>query len=154
MTDRLRVGVVGSGNIATIAQLPTLSARDDVDLVAVATHQDNPEQVQRRWGFTSIYRDLGQMLESEELDTVFVLTPRMVHAQNVEEALRAGKDVFCEKPLATTASEAQRLADLADDAGTHHKRDCSTSPMHSFGAAPGYAPRNDDGCSSQLELPT
>lgn len=117
MTERLRVGVVGSGNIATIAQLPTLSARDDVDLTALATHQENPELVQRRWGFRSVHRDLRPLLETAEVDVVFVLTPRMVHAENVEDALRAGKDVFCEKPLATTADEAQRLADLADEMG-------------------------------------
>lgn len=110
----IRVGVVGAGNIASIAQLPTLVQRDDVDLRALVSRRDDPTPVQRRWGFDTVYRTVDEMVAHEDLDAVFVLTPRSEHVAGVESALRAGVDVFCEKPLATSTADAVRLAELAD----------------------------------------
>jgi virulence factor len=113
----LRVGVVGAGNIATIAQLPTLVQRDDVELRALVSRRDDPSALQRRWGFANVYTTVDAMLEAEELDAVFVLTPRSEHVAAVESALCAGVDVFCEKPLATSTADSVRLAELADQHG-------------------------------------
>lgn len=113
----LRVGVVGAGHIASIAQLPTLVQRDDVELRALVSRREDPSSLQRRWGFTSVYRTVEEMLAGEELDAIFVLTPRSEHVAAVEHALRAGVDVFCEKPLATSTDDAVRLAELADEHG-------------------------------------
>ncbi|MET0886900.1 MAG: Gfo/Idh/MocA family oxidoreductase, partial [Mycetocola sp.] len=111
----LRVGVVGAGNIASIAQLPTLVQRDDVELRALVSRREDPGALQRRWGFGNVYRSVDAMLDAEELDAVFVLTPRSEHVAAVESALRAGVDVFCEKPLASSTAESVRLAELADE---------------------------------------
>ncbi|GLK16632.1 Gfo/Idh/MocA family protein [Herbiconiux flava] len=116
-TERLRVGVAGAGNIATIAQLPTLVARDDIELTALVTRRDDPQPLMRRWGFRSAYPAVEAMLEAENLDALFVLTPRSEHLASTRSALEAGVDVFCEKPLATRAEDAQELAELADRSG-------------------------------------
>jgi virulence factor len=113
----LRVGVVGAGNIASIAQLPTLVQRDDVELRALVSRREDPSALQRRWGFANVYRTVDAMIASEELDAVFVLTPRSEHVAAVESALHAGIDVFCEKPLATSTADSVRLAELADENG-------------------------------------
>ncbi len=113
----LRIGVVGAGNIASIAQLPTLVQRDDVELRALVSRRDDPSALQRRWGFGAVYRGVDEMLAAETLDAVFVLTPRSEHVAAVESALRAGVDVFCEKPLATSTADSVRLAELADEHG-------------------------------------
>lgn len=110
----LRVGVVGAGNIATIAQLPTLVQRDDVELRALVSRREDPSALQRRWGFANVYTTVDAMLAAEDLDAVFVLTPRSEHVAAVESALHAGVDVFCEKPLATSTSDSVRLAELAE----------------------------------------
>jgi virulence factor len=115
MTDRLRVGVVGAGNIASIAQLPSLAGRDDVELTALVSRRPDPTDVVQRWGFRAAYQTVETMLDAEHLDAVFILTPRSEHVQGVESALTAGVDVFCEKPLATATADAVRLADLADE---------------------------------------
>ncbi len=72
---RTRIGVIGAGNIATIAQLPTLVARDDVELRALVTRQENPEPLLRRWGFGKAFPTIEAMIADEDLDAVFVLTP-------------------------------------------------------------------------------
>jgi len=109
----LRIGVAGAGNIASIAQLPTLVARDDVELQGLVTRKDDPQPLMRRWGFRRAYPTVEALLETEELDALFVLTPRSEHVHATRLALEAGVDVFCEKPLATSASDAQSLAELA-----------------------------------------
>ena len=48
---RTRVGIIGAGNIATIAQLPTLVKRDDVELAALVSRRSDPGPLMRRWGF-------------------------------------------------------------------------------------------------------
>ena len=116
MTTRtLRVGVAGVGNIATIAQLPTLVARDDVELTAVVTRRADPQPLMRRWGFGRAYSTVDAMLEAETLDAVFILTPRSEHVEATRSALAAGVDVFCEKPLATRTEDALSLAQQADE---------------------------------------
>src|SRR3954465_10444408 len=67
----------------------------------------------RRWGFRHAFPTVEALLEAEELDALFVLTPRSEHVHATRLALEAGVDVFCEKPLATSASDAQSLAELA-----------------------------------------
>ena len=109
----LRIGVAGAGNIASIAQLPTLVARDDVELQGLVTRKDDPQPLMRRWGFRRAYPTVEALLETEELDALFVLTPRSEHVHATRLALEAGVDVFCEKPLATSASDALSLAELA-----------------------------------------
>lgn len=109
----LRIGVAGAGNIASIAQLPTLVARDDVELRALVTRRDDPQPLMQRWGFRRAHRTVEAMLETEELDALFVLTPRSEHVHATRLGLEAGVDVFCEKPLATSVSDAQSLAELA-----------------------------------------
>jgi virulence factor len=114
---RTRVGVVGAGNIAAIAQLPTLVKRDDVELAALVSRRTDPGPLLRRWGFAAAYPTVEDMLAAKDLDAVFVLTPRSEHAHAVDACLRRDVDVFCEKPLAPSVDEAERLADLAEQRG-------------------------------------
>lgn len=114
---RTRVGVIGAGNIAAIAQLPTLVKRDDVELAGLVSRRPDPGPLMRRWGFGAVYPTVEDMLAAQELDAVFVLTPRSEHAHAVEACLRRDVDVFCEKPLAPSVDEAGHLADLADRTG-------------------------------------
>lgn len=113
-TEPLRVGVAGAGNIASIAQLPTLVARDDVELRALVSRRNDPQPLMRRWGFRSAYPTVEAMLAAERLDAFFVLTPRSEHLEATRLALESGLDVFCEKPLATRADDARALAELAE----------------------------------------
>src|SRR5689334_17694792 len=78
--DVLRIGVAGAGNIASIAQLPTLVARDDVELRGLVTRKDDPQPLMQRWGFHRAYPTVEAMLETEELDALFVLTPQIGRA--------------------------------------------------------------------------
>jgi predicted dehydrogenase len=68
-------------------------------------------------GASQAFTDHERMLELDGLDAVWVCTPTFQHADPVVAAARAGKHVFCEKPMAMNAAEAQAMADAADRAG-------------------------------------
>ena len=59
---RTRIGVVGAGNIASIAQLPTLVKRDDVELAALVSRRPDPGALMRRWGFGTSYGTIEDMV--------------------------------------------------------------------------------------------
>ena len=114
--DELRVGLVGCGNIAQIAELPGLVALPDVTIAGVVTA--SPEESlcnMDRWPIESMYGSADEMIEKAKLDCLFVLTPKNLHTPFVELGLKAGLDVFCEKPLTTKIEEARYLVDLAAD---------------------------------------
>ena len=81
--SRTRVGIVGAGNIASVAQLPTLDKRDEVELAAPVSRRPDPGPLMRRWGFGAAYGTVEEMLTAEDLDAVFILTPLSVHAHAV-----------------------------------------------------------------------
>jgi len=120
MTPRraLRVGLIGAGSVAQAAHLPILSASTDVDIVGLVTAtEESARRSLQRWPIRQHFDNAKEMISAGRLDALFVLTPRLTHTAFVQLAIDAGVDVFCEKPLASTAREAWRLADSAAQAG-------------------------------------
>jgi predicted dehydrogenase len=115
MTDKkIRIAVVGGGNVAQVAHLPAYKSHPDVELVALV--EEDP--VKRRnllnqYPFESAYDDLTKMLKNEEVDGVDICTPNFLHAPMAIAALRAGCHVLCEKPIARNAAEARKMVDAA-----------------------------------------
>ena len=119
MTDaRLRVGLVGGGAIAQIAELPALAVQPGVTIAGIVTKTGVGARANvERWPIERAYDSFEDMLEGARLDALFVLTPKQSHTGFVLGGLEAGLDVFCEKPLATTISEAQAMAATSDRTG-------------------------------------
>ncbi|WP_189930184.1 Gfo/Idh/MocA family protein [Streptomyces sulfonofaciens] len=117
----LRVGILGSGGIATASYgvLPNihhLSSRVAVTAIADVAHEQ-ARAVADRFGIPAAYSCLDDMLEKSELDAVVNLTPIPVHAATSRRILDSGKHLASEKPLATTMAEADALIELAGERG-------------------------------------
>lgn len=78
---------------------------------------DAAEAFARLHGIPKVFTDLGQALGSGTIDAVVNTTPDAVHHPTTMQALRAGKAVFCEKPLATNANDAREMAKAAQEVG-------------------------------------
>ena len=114
---KLRYGFIGAGGIAG-AHLRELAKRDDVEVVAMADISEEAIAGHReRFGIASGYADWNEMLAAEELDAVSVCTPNKLHEQPTIDALNAGCDVLCEKPLADSAEAGERMVAAAREAG-------------------------------------
>lgn len=117
LTRPLRLGVVGCAGIAWRRMLPAVAANPDVTLVAVASRDAAKARVfTDRFGGEPV-AGYDRLLARDDLDAVYVPLPALLHAEWIERALRAGKHVLSEKPLAATYEDAAALVALAEARG-------------------------------------
>ena len=111
---KIRVGVAGCGSVGEHAYLPDLAASPHVELAAVCdVDEERARRVARRHAVPTWYADVDAMLARSDFDLLLNLTPMRLHAPINLKGLRAGRHVFCEKPLATTLQEADELIEEA-----------------------------------------
>jgi len=111
----LRVGLVGMGFIGAMYQR-ALRELPGVELVAVA---DPDEGALRSVGGMATTRHPDALLDDPAIDCVCILTPHHLHAQQAIRALRGGKHVLTEKPLALSLAGAREVCRAAEEAGRH-----------------------------------
>ena len=117
-TATVKIGFVGAGNYASTMLLPHLVGRSDVELVHVATSSGlSSVSAQRKFGFRTAGTDYHALLTDDSIDAVFVVTRHSAHAGMVCEALRAGKTVFVEKPLAITNEQLEQVMETVRETG-------------------------------------
>jgi len=110
----LRVGFIGMGGIAN-HHANLYRKIGGVDLVCGCDiRQEALDHFKNTYGIQNLYLDFKKMLkEFKDVDAIDVCTPNGVHAPAAIAAAEAGKHVFCEKPMAMSAKEAQAMADAA-----------------------------------------
>jgi predicted dehydrogenase len=113
MTDRLRAGIVGAGFMGEVHARAVRAAGGVVARVAASTPERSAAAA-ARLGAEGAAESADALLAAEDVDVVHVCTPNALHAPVAEQALTAGKPVVCEKPLATTVEDAQRLTTCAE----------------------------------------
>jgi dTDP-3,4-didehydro-2,6-dideoxy-alpha-D-glucose 3-reductase len=107
------VAVWGLGSHAKNRILPTLAAIDKIKLLGVCSRNDDTvAEAAEQWGCYG-WSAPEEMLNYPELDIVFIATPIGLHFSMAEQALKAGKHVWCEKPLTCDYGETQTLIALA-----------------------------------------
>ena len=110
----MKLGIVGTGMIVRMVG-PNLASWG-IEVAAVAgtpTSMDQVNELADEWGATGRYSDYHDLIADSNVDTVYVAVPNFLHYAVSEAAILAGKDVVCEKPLASNYEEAKKLADLA-----------------------------------------
>lgn len=108
------IGLMGFGRV----YFKTLRAIPGVHIAAVCDANEAVlKEVADCEGVTARYTDYKKMLEQSNVDAVFIATPHFLHRQMTLDALQAGKHVFCEKPLAMNAAQADEMALAARTAG-------------------------------------
>ena len=110
----VRVGLIGAGSFARRVLLPAFK-QGGAELVAVATESGlSAADVAARFGFQQATQ-ADDICEAEDVDAVLIATRHATHANLVARALRAGKAVFVEKPLALTWEELTNVEDALSD---------------------------------------
>jgi len=128
--DKVKVGIVGCGVVATAYYLPYLMRMDTVELTAVCDlYKTRTEACMRLFGAKEQYLDYYEMLEKADLDAVFILTAPGTHVDFTKAAVAEGKHVLIQKPLATDMAEARAIADAIRKAGVKAIVEPSSSTM-------------------------
>ncbi|MFQ5504838.1 MAG: Gfo/Idh/MocA family protein [Planctomycetota bacterium] len=117
--ERIGLGLIGVGGLGGGFHLPKVLRIEDLEVLAVADvdaeHLD--KAVAKTGGRASGYRDYRRILERSDIDAVLIATPDHWHALCAVHAMEAGKDVYCEKPLALTIKEGRAIARAARSSG-------------------------------------
>lgn len=113
---KLRVGIVGAGFIGTVHARAVQVAGAALMGIADSTPERSSVAAQRL-GAERSYDSAEELIEASDVDVVHICTPNNTHAGLAGAALRAGKHVICEKPLATDLDDARALAKLAAQSG-------------------------------------
>lgn len=115
--DRIPIGLIGSGDMG---QGNIDAAKDWVNLVAIADADENRvRQANEKFseGKADGYSDYRKILDRDDIKIVHIATPDHWHAKPLIEAMLAGKDVYCEKPLTLTIDEGKLIRKVQKETG-------------------------------------
>ena len=111
-------GIVGLGRIAGTEIAPAIGSLPNSKLVGVVSRDAaRANEFADQHGAQSAYDDYDELLANPEVDAVYIATPNSLHAGQAIAASRAGKHVLCDKPLATSIADAERVVAECDAAG-------------------------------------
>ena len=108
---RPRLGLIGAGAFATATAIPGLIKAGFEPAVVASASGLSAESARRAFGFEEAVSDADEVISREDTDLVAIITQHSSHAPLAAAALRAGKPVYVEKPLALSWEE---LADVRD----------------------------------------
>lgn len=121
VSGQLRIAVAGAGSFAQNVHLPNLEQlKQSFSIRAIMSRTgSNAKAVASQFGAAYATTDFNELLADPDVDLVLIATRHNLHGEMVLSALRAGKHVFVEKPLAIRESEVVAIAQLYETAGPH-----------------------------------
>ncbi len=115
--DRVTLGVIGAGGMANGNMK---AAKDWVDVVAIADVDSRRLESSNKnmsGGKADTYEDYREVLSRDDIDVIHIGTPDHWHTKPLIEAMYAGKDVYCEKPLTLTIDEGKLIRKVQEETG-------------------------------------
>jgi len=135
----IKVGVVGAGGIARAAHMPGYLATEGAEVVAVCDiNEEAAKRFAKEYDIKNIFTKYKDLVEMDELDAISVCTPNNFHSGPTVAALEAGKHVLCEKPIAGSSADGQKMVDAAKKAkkilqiGLHQRFQASSQLLKKY----------------------
>lgn len=116
--DKLRFGILGAARIAPQALVLPSRPIDTVEITRVAARdRQRAESFAAEHGIAGVSDDYEALINADDVDVVYNPLPMSHHAEWSIRAMRAGKDVLCEKPFASNSAEAEEMVRVAAETG-------------------------------------
>ena len=110
----IRWGIIGCGDVTEVKSGPAFNKVPNSKLVAVMRRNaEKAADYAKRHGVPKWYSDATELINDPDVNAIYVATPPLQHEAYAVQALRAGKPVYVEKPMALNAAAAQRIANAA-----------------------------------------
>lgn len=117
MADKIRIGMIGVGQIGK-NHLRNYAGIEGAEIVALADiNEEEGRRVSETFNIPHVYTDCHKMLERDDLDAIDVCLHNNYHMPATVAALEAGKHVYCEKPMAGTYTDAEKMYQVAQETG-------------------------------------
>jgi predicted dehydrogenase len=121
MSNKVRVGVVGTSGWADFMYLSSLHSYPTADLVSICgRNQGHAKEMAAKYNIPQVFADYNEMITQGELDMIIVGAPDDLHYAITMQALRADLHVLCDKPLALTVQQAQEMFVAAEKTKRNH----------------------------------
>src|SRR5918999_4940318 len=115
---RLRWGILSTADIARRKLVPGMQKADRCEVVAIASRDaTRARRVADEMSIPKAHASYEALLDDPDVDAIYLPLPNDLHATWTIAAARAGKHVLCEKPLALSSADAQRMIDACGEAG-------------------------------------
>ena len=113
----LKIGVIGCGKIAQVRHIPEYAVNEQVELVGFFNPTvSRAEDMVKKYG-GRVYAAAEELIAAPDIDAVSVCSANYSHAELAIKALKAGKHVLCEKPMATTLEDCLAMVNAAKESG-------------------------------------
>jgi predicted dehydrogenase len=117
-TSEVRIGILGAARIAPMALIRPSRQVEGARVVAVAARDaERARAFARKHEIPRVHPSYDALIADPEIDAIYNPLPNGLHGEWTIRALREGKHVLCEKPMASNAAEAERMAGVAGDTG-------------------------------------
>ena len=111
-------GMVGCGDVTEKKSAPSFNKIEHSDLLGVTSRNpDKAASYAKRHGIPRIYRSASEMMRDPDINAIYVATPPSSHAEYAVMAMKAGKPVYVEKPMARTYQECIEMNNVAEETG-------------------------------------
>jgi predicted dehydrogenase len=127
--NKVRWGIIGCGDVTEKKSGPAFNKVSNSSLVAVMRRDgEKVKDYAMRHNVPKWYTDVEQLINDEEVNAIYVATPPVFHEEYSVMALRAGKPVYVEKPMAMNAASAERMTNVSQQTNTklcvaHYRRE-------------------------------
>ena len=116
----LNVGVIGCGGMGKDHIKRLTEKIQGAQVVAVSdVFEEGAKEAAKIAGGAKVYTDGKDLINDPDVDAVFIVSPGFAHTESLLQAIEAGKRVFCEKPLATTADDCKKIVEAEVASGKH-----------------------------------
>ena len=118
--EKIKWGILGTANIARYATIPGMKKAEHCELYAIAGRSlEKAQAFKNEYGFEKAYGSYDGLIADSAVQAVYIPLPNNLHLKWVKAALKSGKHVLCEKPLALNADEAKEMFECARANGVY-----------------------------------
>lgn len=116
--EKLKVGIIGAGRIGQVHAKSITYHIPQAEIVAISDiYVDGAKKVAQELGIPNYYEDYHEILNNPEINAVLICSSTDTHADIAVEAAKAGKNIFCEKPVDLTVAKIKKVIEAVDEAG-------------------------------------
>ena len=121
MSQRVRIGVIGTSRWADLMHLPACKSHERADLAAICGRNvECARELARKYEIPQVFTDYRKMIREGSLNAVVVSVPDDLHYEMSLDAIHEGLHVICEKPLAMSVAQAREMCERAEEKGLKH----------------------------------
>ena len=111
----MKFGIIGCGGIADRRTIPGMLKSKKVTITAVEDiSEELTQNVAKKYSIGSSYTNEDDLIRNDDVEAVYIGTPVWVHGEQIQKAADAGKHILCEKPLAISIKETEKLIDYCE----------------------------------------